>query len=142
MFDDALSNDMLDQDAAAAALHELERNTPDQIRRQRTHFRLIVKAKVVIQPGNASDALRFRIQGVTGDISEGGCRILTPLPPRVGDIYRLHFDESVLPLPQIYARCVRCSVLRDDAFEAGFAFFKPIAMPSKLRTQEPGASLV
>lgn len=142
MFDDALSTDLLDQDAAAAALHEMERNTPDQIRRQRTHFRLIVKAKVVIQPGNASDALKFRIQGVTGDISEGGCRILTPLPPRVGDIYRLQFDEAVLPLPHIYARCVRCSVLRDDAFEAGFAFFKPIAMPGKLRAQEPSANLV
>jgi hypothetical protein len=110
-------------------LQELEQNTPDEIRRQRTHFRMAVKAKVVLQPGNASDQFKLKIQAVTGDLSEGGCRILSPVPPRVGDIYRLEFDQKTLPVPITFARCVRCSLLREDAFEAGFAFFSAIAMP-------------
>ncbi|MCG3126931.1 MAG: hypothetical protein CHACPFDD_01786 [Phycisphaerae bacterium] len=113
-------------------LSELERNTPDEIRRQRAAFRIALKTKVVLQPGNASDMNLLKLQGVTGDISEGGCRALFPLPPRVGDVYRLTFDRGMLDLPLTFARVVRCYMLREDAFEVGFRFFNQIAMPEKL----------
>lgn len=115
---------------AVALLEELERNTPDQVRQQRVHFRLEVRAQVILQPGNASDLLKLKLQGTTGDISEGGCRVLFPLPVAVGDIYRLQFERKQLNLPLTFARCVRCLLLREDAYEAGFMFFAPLALPA------------
>lgn len=113
-------------------LKELEQNTPEEIRRQRTHFRVTVKAKVILQSGNASETTRLKLQGITGDLSEGGCRILFPLPVMVGDIYRLTFDRKVLDLPVTFARCMRCHMLRDDAFEVGFRFFNVISLPENM----------
>ncbi len=121
----------LSDDRAFDLLQELERNTPDEIRAQRSHFRLEIKARVTLSPGNASDQLKLRMQGTTGDISRGGCRILFPLPVNVGDIYRIEFDRSQLQLPLTFARCVRCQLLREAAYEAGFTFFAPIALPER-----------
>ena len=120
------------RDAAGELLAELERNTPEEIRRQRAHFRVSVRAKVVIQPGNSSDVQRLKVQGVTGDLSEGGCRVLSPVPLRVGDVYRLTFNTNELPLPMTFSRCTRCQLLREDAFDTGFRFFSPVALPESL----------
>lgn len=119
----------LASDDAFHLLQDLERNTPNEIRRQRAFFRVAIKAGVTLQPGNASELLRFKVKGVTGDVSEGGCSALLPIAPRVGDTYRLTFDRGVLDLPLTFARCVRCRLVREDAFEVGFAFFSPIALP-------------
>lgn len=124
----AASNDAFEM------LQELGRNTSEEIRRQRAHFRRAVKVGVVLQAGNASEILAFKVKGVTGDLSEGGCSALFPIPPRVGDIYRLLFDKASLDLPLTFARCVRCRLIREDAFEAGFAFFKPICLPKVTET--------
>ncbi len=121
-------------DGAFEMLQELGRNTSEEIRRQRAHFRRAVKVSVWLQPGNASEMLTHKIKGVTGDVSEGGCSALFPIPPRVGDIYRLLFDKSSMDLPLTFARCVRCRLIREDAFEAGFAFFKPICLPKVVET--------
>ncbi len=125
-------------DEAHELLRELEQNTTEEMRRQRSHFRLAIKSAVVMQAGNASELLSFKVKGVTGDISEGGCCVLFPIPTRVGDIYRLQFDREALDLPLTFARCVRCRLVREDAYEAGFAFFKTISLPEKVFT--PGAS--
>lgn len=116
-------------DDAFDMLQELERNTPEEIRHQRTHFRLQIKAKVILQSGNSSELQAFRMQGVTGDLSEGGCKALFPLPVRVGDVYRLKIDDETIKVPLIFARCLRCVLLREDAFEVGFRFFSPIELP-------------
>lgn len=121
-----------DKDEAHEILRELERNTGDEIRQQRAQFRLAVKSAVILQAGNASELLSFKVKGVSGDISEGGCCVLFPIPTRVGDIYRLQFDHETLDLPLTFARCVRCRLVREDAYEAGFAFFKAIALPERL----------
>ena len=134
------TSDQLNKDEAFQLLQELEGNTTDEIRRQRAHFRLVTKAGVILQAGNASELLSFKVKGVTGDISEGGCSVLFPIPPRVGDIYRLQFDRASLDLPLTFARCVRCRLVREDAFEAGFAFFKAICLPENLATQSEAAS--
>ena len=122
----------LDGDDALSILQELERNTTDEIRRQRAHFRMTTKAGVTLQPGNASDLLSFKVKGMCGDISEGGCCILFPIPVGVGDIYRLQFDRAALDLPLTFARCVRSRLVREDAFEAGFSFFTPVCLPATL----------
>lgn len=134
------TSDQLNKDEAFQLLQELEGNTTDEIRRQRAHFRLVTKAGVILQAGNASELLSFKVKGVTGDISEGGCSVLFPIPPRVGDIYRLQFDRASLDLPLTFARCVRCRLVREDAFEAGFAFFKAICLPENLAAQSEAAS--
>ena len=133
MFDDPEeAGGALNSDDAFGVLRDLERNTPDEIRRQRAHFRLAIKAGVVLQPGNASELTSFKAKGVTGDVSEGGCSALFPIPLHVGDVYRLQFDQKTLDLPLTFARCVRCRLIREDAFEAGFAFFAPICLPENV----------
>jgi len=116
-------------------LQELERNTPEEIRRQRAHFRIVIKSKVVLLPGNASDATKFKWQGVTGDISQGGCKALFPMPIGVGDVYRLDFHQGPTGLSILFARCIRCREVREDAYEAGFRFFAPVAL-SDVKTTE------
>jgi len=140
MFDEPKAENPLDKDQAFDLLQELGRNTSAEIQRQRAHFRRVIKAGVVLQSGNASDLLKFKLKGVSGDISEGGCSVLFPLPPRVGDIYRLEFDRQAIDLPLTFARCVRCRLVREDAYEAGFAFFRPIVLPG--RAEKQSAALV
>ncbi len=124
-------------------LQELERNTSAELRAQRAHFRVAVKSRIVARPGNASERGTLQHEGVTGDVSEGGCRALFPEPIGVGDIYQLQFDADALGIPLTYARCVRCSVVREDAFEAGFQFFKPVMLPddklARLAGSAPGS---
>lgn len=126
-----VSTDSVSSEEGFEMLQELERSTSDEIRRQRAHFRLAVKAGVILQPGNASDMLKFKVKGVTGDISQGGCSALFPIPIHVGDIYRIEFDRNMLDLPLTFVRCVRCRLVREDSFEAGFTFFSPITLPEK-----------
>lgn len=121
----------LTSDDAFDMLQELEQNTSEEIRRQRAYFRMAIKAGVVLQSGNASELLSFKVKGVSGDVSEGGCSVLFPIPIKVGDIYRLQFDRKALDIPLAFARCVRCRLVREDAFEAGFAFFAPICLPAQ-----------
>lgn len=109
-------------------LHELEANTPARIRAQRSFDRVHVRAAVVVQPGNTSEVRSMKLRGVTSDISAGGCQLLLPVPLAVGDAYRLHFDRTELDLPMVFARCVRCRLLREDAFECGFAFFHAVEL--------------
>ena len=131
----------LQQDDAFAVLRELEANTPEEIRRQRAHFRLSIKAAVILQCGNTSQLMSFKIKGVTGDVSQGGCSVLLPIPIQVGDIYRVQFDRKMLELPLTFARCVRCRLVREDAFEAGLAFFTPIELPEQAASKEGSALL-
>ncbi len=114
---------LADADSAFDALQELESQTSDDIRSQRSHDRLTVKAAVTLQAGNSSEMLKWEICGVTGDVSSGGCRAMFPVPCRVGDIYRLQIEHERLNVPMVFARCLRCQLIREDAYEAGFKFF-------------------
>lgn len=140
MFDemDLSGSESFSPDEAFNILNELEKNRPDEIRKKRTHFRVAVKAALTLQAANSSDMLSYKIQGVTGDISESGMGALFPIPQRVGDVYRLVFNRSELDLPLIFARCVRCRLIREDAFETGFLFFSQIGLPSNLTADHVG----
>jgi hypothetical protein len=121
----------VDEGAAGEALADLSGQTTDKIRRLRAHERIEVRLRLTIQPGNASDLQRMKVRGVTGDLSTGGCRAVLPIPLRVGDVYRLTFDPDGMELPMVFARCVRCRLIREDVFEAGFAFFSRISIPDR-----------
>lgn len=118
-----------DADEAFGLLQELAANTPEELSRQRAHFRLVIKAGVVLQPGNASQMLDFKVKGVTGDISAGGCLCVFPIPIMVGDIFRLEFNREQLDVPLTFAHCVRCRLIREDAYESGFSFFSNVCLP-------------
>lgn len=135
MFEDMVASTPTgNDDDAFDILQDLSQNTSEEIRRQRAHFRVAIKACVIVRPGNSSERLSFKVRGVTGDISQGGCSMLLPVPVNVGDVYQLEFDRETIGLPLTYARCVRCRLIREDAFEIGFAFFAPVALPERLRT--------
>jgi len=117
-----------------ALLEEIERQNAAKVSLERLHERVAVRAKVILRPGNASQSRDLRLQGVTADLSQGGCRALFPVPVLVGDIYRLEMDIPWLESPTIFARCLRCRMVREDVFETGFEFFNAIALdPSRRR---------
>ena len=115
-------------DWAHDLLKELEQQTPEAIRRMRSTERHEVQSPVKVRPANASDFAELTIEGLTGDVSPGGCRIMSSVPLRVGDVYRLDIEKGDLDLPILFARCLRCRLVREDAFESGFAFFNTIKL--------------
>lgn len=126
----------------ADLLSELQQSTPEAVKGARAHTRLSIRTKVIVQPANMSQRLSMKVQGVSGDISGGGCQLLLPLPLNVADIYWLTFDRQTLDVPPVYARCMRCRVIREDAFEAGFAFFKPIDLSDATPSTTQNDSLI
>jgi hypothetical protein len=119
----------------AALLEEIERQGAGKVSLERLHERVAVRAKVILRPGNASQARELKVQGVTGDMSQGGCRALFPVPIQVGDIFRLELDIEWLESPIIFARCLRCRMVREDVFETGFEFFNAIPLdPARRRS--------
>ncbi|MFI4871201.1 MAG: PilZ domain-containing protein [Phycisphaerales bacterium JB061] len=115
-------------DWAHTLLNELEQQTPEAIRKQRATERHEIRCGVNLKPGNASDVHKPTIEAVTGDVSSGGCQVMSSQPLCVGDVYKLEFEKGELDLPTIYARCLRCRLVREDAFESGFAFFTPVKL--------------
>ena len=123
---------LMDEQGGFDTLQDMEKQSSDEVRQRRAYERLAVKAKVILQPGNSSEFLSFKVQGISGNISAGGCQVMFPVPVQVGDVYRLHFDEKKLALPMVFVRCVRCRLINEDAYEAGFIFFSPIKLPANL----------
>lgn len=132
MFDSDLSQDQARQDLDPELIQSLERQKGADVSKGRMHTRVEARLKVIVRPGNASDALRFKLQGITADLSRGGCRLILPLPVAVGDVFRIEFESSEHRLPIVFARCLRCRLIREDAFESGFSFFAPIELPASL----------
>jgi hypothetical protein len=124
--DDLRTDDWFGVTDALDALAALESNTNAAILAQRASQRLEIQTKLLVRPGNASQRHEFGIPGVTADISSGGCMVLLPRPIMTGDIFWLSFDDSVLRLGSLLARCLRCRLVREDAFEVGFRFLNDV----------------
>ncbi len=131
-----IDGDASQSESSLDLLLELEQNTPDAVQQQRSHTRITVRCRITCQPGNASERRALKVQGVSGDVSSGGCLILLPTPLQVGDIYWLTFDRKVIDLPPAFARCLRCRLVREDAFEAGFTFLTPVTLPGSVSDQD------
>lgn len=112
-------------------VQDLQRQSVEEIRHLRAHARVELELGVVLHPANASDADRPRIRAVTRDVSRGGCGLLLERPPLVGDVYRIEFERGEVELPVVFARCIRCAMVREGAFEAGFSFFQDIEIEER-----------
>lgn len=124
-------------------LDEIKRNTPDAVAASRAHTRLDINARVTVRPANASERHERSFVGVTGDISAGGCQLLLASPLTAGDLYLIEFDRAALEVAPVYARCMRCRVVREGAYESGFAFFSSVDLKIATdRRPEQTASLV
>jgi hypothetical protein len=118
---------------ALEALRELEGNTAHAILGQRASERIEVRTPVTLRPGNSSQRHEYGIQGLTGDISSGGCQILSSRPLHVGDIYWLTFSEEHLSIGSLLARCLRTRMIREDTFESGFRFLHDVDLAGALK---------
>jgi hypothetical protein len=107
----------------ASLVNELARNTPENIAAQRRHARLTVTGKMSALSADVD--LDDCVAGVAVDVSAGGCMGVFTKPPRVGNVYRIRLESAEARIPVTFARCLRVRLLREDAFEAGFAFFVP-----------------
>lgn len=115
-------------------LLELEQNQAEAIQHQRTHERVRIRAQVTLRPGSRSHRDLEVHVGMTGDISGGGLLGLFETAPRVGDLYRVEFDRTRIDTPPMLVICKRCRMVRDDAFEAGLAFFHSIDLSEALKS--------
>lgn len=126
-----------DEDVAHEVLRELEDQCGANYENSRKHPRIALKMKVILQPGNSSELLNLKLQGVTGEISDGGFRAMFPLPLGVGDVYRLRFDPEQMDIPLVFGRCLRCRLLEEDAYDVGFKFCKEINTAEAIIHQPP-----
>lgn len=111
------------------SLIELQRLDAASEGRDRSSERVGIQCRVELRPGNSRDRSNAQVvNAACSDLSSSGCRLIAPLPPAVGDVYLLSFEESVA-LPNVFARCVRCRLLKEDAYEAGFQFFTELTLP-------------
>ncbi len=109
-------------------LKDLERQSIEEIQKLRAHERRDTRVDITVRPGNASEHAAAPIKATTNDVSAGGCAMVSPVPVGVGDIFRLEFDRSKLDVPLVFARCVRCRLLRETVYEVAMAFFTPISL--------------
>jgi len=136
VFDHHLDEDVFCISDAIESLGELQENTSQAILSQRASERIKLRTKVVVRPGNASDRFRFSVEGLTGDISNGGCQVLLARPILPGDIYWLSFTETRITIGSLLARCTRCCMVQEEAFESGFRFFHDIDLANALQHED------
>ena len=125
-----------DEDAGFDTLQEIEKLSSDDARQQRAHERIAHKSKVILHPGNSSEFLGFKVQGIMGNISPKGCQAMFPVPLEVGDMYRMLFDKEQFDIPTTFVRCIRCRLISEDEFETGFSFFSSITLPENLLSKK------
>ncbi len=135
MFDESHDEDLFGASDALEALAELEQNTNHAILAQRATERIDICVKIHVQPANASERHRFGAEGVTADISNGGCMVLTSRPLIPGDLYWITFDSEQTRIGSLFARCLRSRFVREDAFEAGMRFLNEIDVASSIVSQ-------
>jgi len=126
VFDQLQSEDVFEISDALESLHELGQNTHAAFVAQRASERLDIRTKVAIRSGNCSARHLSVIHGVTQDISNGGCMVLTTQPILAGDIFWLVFDDSHVSVEPILGRGMRCRMVQEGTFECGFRFFEEI----------------
>ena len=123
---------------AIEALRELSGNQDQAVVAARASERVDIQTGVVVRPANASERDRYAHDTVTADISDGGCMLLSPQPLMTGDLFWLEFSEKHVRIGSLFARCMRCRVVSEGAFEVGFKFMNPIDLRSALVSQPSG----
>jgi hypothetical protein len=124
--------DFFGQSELISALAELEQSSQENVTRLRAHERLQIRVPLKVQPGNASERGRNSLECVTADISNGGCMVIGPRPLLPGDVFWLTFDADRLTVGSLFARCMRCRMISEEAFEIGFRFFADVQIAGAL----------
>ena len=122
---------------AIEALKELSNNTESALVAARASERIELQTDVVLRPGNGSERNRYASSTLTVDISNGGCMLISPAPVVTGDIYWLEFSDEHLRIGSLFARCIRCRMVSEGVYEAGFRFMVPIDLESALVSVPP-----
>lgn len=125
VFDD-LTREFLALPDAVSALQELEENTDRAVAARRGSERLAIRTGVTIRHGNASQRSSMQVEGITADLSNGGCLVLISRPLYAGDLFWLTFDDDHVRIGSLLARCRRCRFVQEDTFEVGFSFLVPV----------------
>ncbi len=117
-------------DNAFELLEALETQTPEPLRKLRESERVAIQAFTRLEGSDPTNPLVYEHAAV-GDVSRMGCRILLPAPLQVGAVYKLTMDidtieADTLDATTIFARCVRCRLINEDAYEMGMRFFAPV----------------
>lgn len=128
-----LEDDLFKLSDSLEAFNELERCTDRAILAQRSSERVEVRAKLTVRPGNPSQRHQYCVEAVTADISNGGCMILASRAVLPGDIYYLTFFEQLAGVGPLLARCMRCRMVQEDAFEVGIRFLQDVPLKDLLR---------
>lgn len=134
MFDDFDGEDFFSASDALEAIADLEHNTNDAILAQRASERIEIRTKVQVRPGNASERHAFAVETVTADISNGGCMVLSSRPLLPGDVFWLSFNPDEINIGSLFARALRCRLVREEIFEVGFRFMNDIDLTDILTT--------
>lgn len=128
-----LEDDLFKISDSLEAFNELEKCTDRAILAQRSSERLDIRTKLMIKPGNPSERHRLAIEAVTADLSNGGCMTLTSRAILPGDLYWLVFVGDDVRIGSLIARCMRCRMVQEEAFEVGFRFLQDIPLKDLLR---------
>ena len=132
MFDDTSNDEILDASGALAALEQLEQSSHERYVQMRSSDRVDFHAKLLIRPGNSGDRHLTVIEGVTTDISDGGCRALLVHPILPGNVFFVEFDQARISVDPLLVRCLRCKFVREDSFDVSFSFFSSIDLLSEI----------
>ena len=90
---------------------------------------LPLNVQLIIRPSNSSQRRETSIRGYCKNLSQSGCGVVTDCAPRVGDLYRFEMpSDTTHPVHGAHARCVRCHLLDEEAFEVGFSFLTPVEL--------------
>lgn len=123
-----LEEDIFQLSDSLQAFNELERCTDHAIMAQRSSERIEIRAKVMVRPANLSHRHQYAVESVTADISTGGCMLLASRAVLPGDLFHLTFHDGLSNLNPLLARCMRCRMIQDDAFEVGIRFLQNIPL--------------
>ena len=111
------------------ALKSLEQQRGAEVGRGRVHARVEAALTVRVRPDDAAERSGVELEGVSADVSRGGCRLILPLPTLVGDEFRIEFASGSPRIPTVLARCLRCRLVREGVFESAFSFRAPVDLP-------------
>jgi len=111
-----------------SAIEDLAKNTKENVESSRRgNDRMTLNSPVELVPGNVSGRDGRKYDGNCRDVSNRGCRLILTQPLVVGDIYLLTIENQELSLDPSFGRCVRCHMIREDAFEVGLNFLSPVS---------------
>ena len=121
------NNTAVSPEGLLSAIEDLAKNTKENVESQRRgNDRMKLNAPAELVPGNVSGRDGRTYTGNCRDISNRGCRLVLTQPLIVGDIYLLEVESEELDLDPSFSRCVRCHMIREDAFEVGMNFLSPV----------------